>query len=326
MNNYHKTILNKFLEYEHLRGIRDRGLLVLIRCVPKLLNYIEEHDLRLQEVRLKEAIAYQGYLIDTGRIDGGKYSANTIRTMIVSAKRFYDYLKRINIIITNPFTELRRVRLEERIPRNILKEKQMNDLLMRLSHFEKIPTLKKQIVYYRIHVVCEVLYASGLRISEAAALKVEDIDFIRGIIRVKRGKGGIDRTAYLNEYAKELLRVYVENARYYVFIEYNHKNGSLFGVDWERLKELVNDELRLFCKKHKIPRQTSHNFRHALGTHLLRAGCDIRYVQEILGHKCIRSTEFYTKVTKDDLKRVLDQYHPRTFKKDKGKKDDKTKS
>lgn len=202
----------------------------------------------------------------------------------------------------------------------------MNDLLMKLSHFERIQTLKKQIVYYRIHVVCEFLYATGLRISEAAALKVENIDFIRGVVKIKDGKGGIDRTAYLNEYVKELLRIFVDKARNYVFNEYNHNNASLFGVKWERLKELVNDELMLFCKKHKIPRQTSHNFRHALGTHLLRAGCDIRYVQEILGHKCIRSTEFYTKVTKDDLKKVLDQYHPRTFQKDKVKKDDKIKS
>lgn len=315
MTKENKELLNNFLEDESLRGIRERGLIILLRCAPKLLNYLEEHNLKLQEVRLKEAISYQGYLIDTGRLDGGKYSTNTIKTMITSAQRFYEYLKRLNIVITNPFTELRRIPNEERIPRNILKEKEMNDLLMKLSHFEKQKTLKKRMVYYRIHVVCETLYATGLRISEAAALKADDINFIRGIISIKDGKGGSYRTAYLNEYAKELLRIYVEKARYHVFNEYNHNNGALFGVKWERLKELVNDELRLFCRKHKIAVQTSHNFRHALGTHLLRAGCDIRYVQEILGHKCIRSTEFYTKVTKDDLKRILDQYHPRTFKK-----------
>ncbi len=313
MNKENKKIFKEFLEYEASRGIRDRGLLVLKRSVPKAILYFESENLMYGEIYLKEATAYQGYLIENGRLDGVKYASSTIQILITSAGRFFEYLKRIKLIHTNPFKDLKRVRVDERLPRNILKEKEMNDFLIKLSHFEKQLTLKKQMLHFRLYVICEFLYATGLRIAEAAEVLVSDVDLMRGVVTISDGKGGKSRVAYLNEYSVHLLRIYIKDARQYVFNEHNHQNGSLFGCKWDRLKEIVNDELRIFCKEHSIPVQTSHNFRHAVGSHLLRSGCDIRYIQEILGHRCIRSTEFYTKITKDDLKRVLDTCHPRTF-------------
>ncbi len=117
------------------------------------------------------------------------------------------------------------------------------------------------------------------------------------------------REAYFNEYTKQVLSIYLKE----IFPLIKHKSIYLFGVEANRLLCLLNSELKIACKKAKLPAITSHGFRHALGSHLLKEGCDIRYIQAILGHKRLKNTEVYTKVEKDDLKRVLDTFHPRNL-------------
>ena len=91
----------------------------------------------------------------------------------------------------------------------------------------------------------------------------------------------------------------------------NH--GSLFGVNGESLGYLFNKELKKVCNSLSLPELTSHSFRHSMGYHLLRAGCDIRYIQELLGHKRLKNTQIYTRVDKDDLREVVDKYLPRSI-------------
>jgi site-specific recombinase XerD len=159
------------------------------------------------------------------------------------------------------------------------------------------------------------LYSTGMRISEAAGLTVSDIDFRRSLVTVREGKGGISRVCFLSEYAREVLRMYVDEMRQALESEWNERNGELlFGVRWHSLIMIMNKKLLETAKKLGLPKVTNHMFRHAVGYHLLRAGCPIRHIQEILGHKAIKNTEIYTKVDKEDLKAVLDKYHPRTFK------------
>lgn len=315
MNEYHKKLFNDFLEYESLRGRRVRGVLVTKSALPKFLHYLEDMDLKFNEVRFKEATEFQGYLIKNGRLDGTGYRTNTVKIIITSARCFYEYLKKKGIVLTNPFTEIKRLPDEERIPRNILKENELNDLLSGLRDLDEFKEIHKRISRYKTHVASELMYSTGLRIAEAAALKADDIDFTRGIVHVRGGKGGESRAAYLNEYTKEILRIYVDKMQDLILNKKNKNKDTLFGVDWHTLMEMISDELKIVCKKLNLPKQTTHNFRHSLGTHLLRAGCDIRYVQEILGHKRLQNTEVYTKVDKKDLRRFLDKYHPRKFKK-----------
>lgn len=131
-------------------------------------------------------------------------------------------------------------------------------------------------------------------------------------------KGGRERVAFLGEYAKELLTIYVHRMRPLIFTELNERNSHLlFGVKRVGLNEVVNATLNRVARKLGHKGFTSHKFRHALGYHLLRAGCGIRHIQEILGHKCLRSTEVYTKVDKEELKKVLDTCHPRQWKRSK---------
>ena len=87
--------------------------------------------------------------------------------------------------------------------------------------------------------------------------------------------------------------------------------GKLFGAEGERLGVVLSCVLEKVCTKLKLPKLTAHSFRHSFGYHLLKAGCDIRYIQELLGHKRLFTTQIYIKVDKEDLRKVLDRHHPR---------------
>jgi len=132
---------------------------------------------------------------------------------------------------------------------------------------------------------------------------------------VREGKGGYQRVAFLNEFASEVLRLYVERVRTLALSQWNLRNTDrLFAMGWEQFGKMMNGELARACASLGFPPMRSHGFRHAVGYHLLRAGCNIRHIQSILGHRRLRNTEVYTKVEKEDLKNVVDACHPRKWK------------
>lgn len=292
----------------------EKGLIQLKRAVPKLFHWLDETGYEFYEVGVKEALAFQGWVIETGRLDGEPYQSSTVRNYLKAASSFYEFLKAQRLILENPFKQIRRVREEKTLPRNILKEEQMETLLTALSHYDGEKGVKNQITMYKVHIIAELMYSSGLRISEVASLEECDIDFIKGIIHVREGKGGYLRVAWLNDYAKEILYLYVTELRDLIFTSWHEENNHLlFSTPWFSLEKLVNKTLKKISDRLQLGHFTSHGFRHALGYHLLRAGCNIRYIQEILGHKSLKNTEVYTKVDREDLKEVLDNFHPRKF-------------
>lgn len=307
-------LVAEYLAHEKTKGRRKQYLVGLRRRVPWLLRFLDEQGLAYGELKVKQAYAFQGSLIESKTKDGRKYANHTVLSYMTAASSFYDFLKERGAVASNPFREIRKVRADKKLPRHILKEKEMNTFLDALAKFDEGPTLKHRVTRYRVHVIAEFLYSTGLRMSEAAQLRPDDIDFRRSLVEVRDGKGGVARVAFLNEYAREVLRLYVEKMRPLVFSEWNERNGDLlFGTGSERLGHTVNSTLAAAAKEADVPAPTSHGFRHALGFHLLRSGCGVRHIQQILGHKKLATTEIYTKVEKEDLKTVMDRHHPRIF-------------
>jgi integrase/recombinase XerD len=315
MNEHNRTLLKGFLEESRILGAREQNLKGLRNRVPKLLHYLEQQEIDVERLRVKDATAYQGWLIETGKRQGGKYRKNTIVSYVKAAAGFFEYIKRSGRIAANPFKEMRRVSAERKLPRNLLKEKEMDAFLDGFTKWNDEPGHRNRKRMYLTHVVAELLYSTGMRISEAAGLSVADIDFGRNLVIVREGKGGTSRVCFLSEYAREVLRLYVDEMRDIVSSEWNERNAELlFGVKWMPFGRIMNKKLAEIAGKLELPRVTNHVFRHAVGYHLLRAGCPIRHIQTILGHKSIKNTEVYTKVDKEALKDVLDRFHPRTFK------------
>ena len=309
------ALLAEFLTSCKAQGRSQQALIGLRNRVPRLFTYLDEISLALFALKVKDTQGYIGWLSArrAARSDA-LLSARTVASYFEAASSFYEYLKHRGLVSSNPFKETRRVRTEKKIPRGLLKETEMEVLLAELERFDEMPHLKAAITRYKVHVAAELMYATGLRVSEVAGLRLGDVDFSRGMIRVHEAKGSYERVALMSEFAREVLRLYVEKLRVLVASEWNRRNEALlFGTAWSTFGRILNRELARACASHGLPPLRSHGFRHALGYHLLRAGCNIRHIQSILGHRQLRNTEIYTKVENEDLKHVVDACHPRRW-------------
>jgi site-specific recombinase XerD len=307
-------LLREFLADCKAEGRSEQALLGLRYRLPKLFAYLDECSLQLATLHPRDAQSYIGWLSAQRSPAGSVYTGRTVAAYLSAASSFYQYLAQRGQVICNPFKEVRRVRVEKKLPRGILKEAQMKALLDELARFDEQEHLKAALARYRLHVVAELMYATGLRVSEVASLQVSDIDFPRSTVTVRAGKGGWPRVAFLGEFAREVLRLYVDRVRDRACSQWQRRNGELlFGTGWAWLGHAVNAQLASICAELDLPPMSSHGFRHAVGFHLLRAGCNIRHIQSILGHRRLHNTEVYTRVEKEDLKQVVDHCHPRRW-------------
>jgi integrase/recombinase XerD len=302
-------LVDEFIEYERLRGIKNTTNLAY--QLNPFFDYINICKIKLKELTFKDAQDFQTYLTTLEDKEGHiHYATLTIKTIMSIVTRLYSYLKDRGIIYTNPFLNIKRIKVEKSLPRNLPHEKKMNEFLKELSQFWKHKTLGERRAYYKVHVMAELMYSTGLRISEVLALKYSDVDFDARLVNVVSGKGDRQRFAYLNDYACMVLKIYCKDMR--EVINSNKNTDTIFGVvSASTISAVFHRRLKLSGKKYGIINFTTHSFRHSLGFHLLRRGCDMRYIQLILGHEDMNSTVIYTKVEKSDLKTELDNYHPR---------------
>ena len=300
----------EFLGYQKTR-MSSRGFEALRATSYYFLKWLQEQDIRPEELGIEQAFEYRAAVAGRVTGHGAVITAGTCCNHLKAARAFFAYLVTSGRRPSNPFVAVSYPRMPERINRNVLSEAQMNALLERLRQFTGMES-------YRAHVVAEVLYSTGLRIAEAASLLPEDIDTRARMVHVREGKGGKSRTAFLTSYAAEVLDCYMTRGREMVLNSYRGprpRGHTLFCVGFPRLQQELKDILRGACGELELPVITSHGFRHSLGTHLLRAGCDLRHIQVILGHEQLRTTQIYTQVDKDDIKASLDAHHPRQWSK-----------
>ena len=315
----YKALTEEFVRYEKIRGTRS------LRKIPYELkafySFMDEEGLEIERLKYQDCVRFQTYLSTLPGQDGcPHYATSTVSSIFNTTKCLYEFLKMKKRIITNPFYGVKPVKVVYKIPQGIPTEKKMDSFLSDLRTFWKAERIKERRFNYRTHVIAELLYSSGLRLSELASLKETDIDFEGHLINVKNGKGGKERTAYLTEYAVRVLKIYITEMRDFIV---KNESENLFGVKSGRhLDRALNSRLRKAALKNNIPDFTSHKFRHTIGFHLLRRGCDMRFIQIILGHESMSSTSIYTHVDKKDLKKELDTFHPRKWKGEKSNEKD----
>lgn len=153
---------------------------------------------------------------------------------------------------------------------------------------------------YKHKAVLYLTYSAGLRVSEVVQLMVEDIDSKRMLVHVRQGKGRKDRYTILSREALKILKIYKR--------KYNPKKWLFYGRDKDKhlSERSVQKIFKKACKKADIKKEVSvHALRHSFATHLLEAGTDLRYIQELLGHKSTNTTQIYTHVSRKDVKRII---------------------
>ena len=307
------TLFREYQEYEKPR-LSIQGFTSNVGRAKRFVGWLEGKSLLPKEVGIAQA---QEFVSDMGKRtnrNGNPISQGAICNYIKMARRFYKYLLEKEIVETNPFMEIEYPRIPEHLSRNVLTESQINCLLERLKCFDDCEAKKEQARLYVCHVLAELMYSTGLRIDEVSRLREDDVNLTYRFVYVRNGKGGKSRTAFLTGYAAEILRLYIERGKSFCDKTiYGEMRGNLFSAKGNVLMDMLNKRLRRICSELEIPVITSHGFRHSLGTHLLRAGCDMRHIQAILGHDKLSSTQVYTKVYSEDLKKSLDKYHPRQW-------------
>jgi site-specific recombinase XerD len=295
-------LVDSFVRYQEAKGIRS------LRKVPYQLGvlsvFLEERDLRFADLTSFGAEEFQTYLTTLEDEEGVHYASGSVADIIAVCSMFYRYLAVEGVVLVNPFYGIKHIKREARLPRTIPTEAEMAEHLARLCRYDERPTVRERRSWYRLHVIAELLYATGMRVDELARLRVADFDFDAHTVKIRAGKGGVGRTAYLADYAVAVVRFYITYMR--EAVNFSHRGDNLFGVSSGRnFDSALNGPLKRICGF------TSHSFRHAVGTHLLQRGCDLRYIQLILGHEDLKSTALYTRVSKEELRDQLDHYHPR---------------
>lgn len=298
----YEALVAAFVDRQREKG--RRSLRKLPYWLAVYFRWLDDRSLGLAEVSPLAAEEFQTYLATVERHGEVHYATGTVASIVATVKVFHQWLVSDGRALRDPFHGLKMIKREQQLPRSIPSQEEMAELLEKLKRFWEAPTVGERRALYRLHVIAELLYATGMRLSELAALTEEDVDVARGVVRIREGKGGVERTAYLNEYAARVLSIYATDMREDVNrLQRKQLFGSVSGIG---LCAWLNEHLKRYCGF------TSHTFRHSLGTHLLQRGCDLRYIQLILGHNDLKSTALYTKVSKEELRDQLDKCHPRS--------------
>lgn len=307
----YREILDDFLKYRHPQT-SAQGFETARKMSMAVLVWHQGKKILPEQVTVKDAMQFKTDISKRKTKAGTLVSKGTIQNYIKAARGIYSFLLMTEAVKSNPFSEVEYPPSSNHISRNVLTESQMNRLLESLERFDMIQNQRKKCRRYVSHVLAEFLYATGLRIEEASRLVEGDIDTVRRHVHVRRGKGGKPRIAFLNGYAADVMRLYLKKGKHIADgIIYGEQRNTVFSAEKNVLAGLFNREIKEVCTELDIPVITSHGFRHSLGTHLLRAGCDIRKIQAILGHEKLSSTQIYTRVYSEDLKKSIDEYHPR---------------
>jgi integrase/recombinase XerC len=232
---------------------------------------------------------------------------HTLRKRVSDLRGFFRFLYRNEAILSNPMDDLIFDFADEGSLKGIFTRDEMNEFLDAIG--TKSPT------GLRNRAVFELMYSSGLRISEVINIKLADIDLSERVLTVAEGKGGKDRYVPFSEVAALFVKAYLEDSRKHFARKAGRKAEAwLFLSHMGRLK---SDALRA-CFRETLDRiglkrenLTPHSIRHSCATHLLEAGADVRYVQELLGHEDIETTVKYTHLMMENLKKAYRSAHPR---------------
>lgn len=293
-----ETIIEEYLKFIQI----EKGLSVnTIGAYRRDLNKYKEY-LDLQKTSNIDFVDRQtiqeclGYLIDQGQ------SSKSIARFISTIRSFHQFALREKYSAKDPTVLIETPKYEKKLP-DVLEVDEVIDLL-------NAPDLNKN-NGYRDRTMLELLYATGMRVSEVIQIEVEDVNLMMGFVRVF-GKGDKERIVPIGDTVIDYLTTYIETVRpqllkqtvtNVLFLNMHGKPLSRQGI-WKMIKQ---NGLKANINKTLTP----HTLRHSFATHLLENGADLRAVQEMLGHSDISTTQLYTHVSKSQIRKMYNQYHPR---------------
>ncbi|WP_431612229.1 site-specific tyrosine recombinase XerD [Chryseobacterium sp. 'Rf worker isolate 10'] len=288
-----------FLRFE--RNFSENTLDAYVRDIKKLKDYAEEDLANVGP----ESIGYENLQEYIFNLSKQKFSERSQARWISSIKAFFKFLLEDEYREDNPAALLEGPKLGLYLPDTL----SLPDINKIIAAIEVNTDLGK-----RNHCIIEVLYGCGLRVSELIDLKISNINFKEQYIKVN-GKGNKTRFVPLADYTADMLESYIKEVRSKGKINKKYED-TLFlnsrGTSMSRV--IVFLIIKELTDKAGVNKKISpHTFRHSFATHLLQNGADLRYIQEMLGHSSITTTEIYTHLKTEELRDVILSYHPRNI-------------
>ncbi|MCA6965999.1 site-specific tyrosine recombinase XerD [Pectobacterium carotovorum] len=298
MQEHDQALIEQFLDALWLeRNLAENTLASYRLDLRTLAEWLAHHENGLLQA---QPLDLQAFLAD--RVEGG-YKATSSARLLSAMRRFFQYLYREKLRSDDPSAVLSSPKLPQRLPKD-LSEAQVDALL-------NAPSIE-QPLELRDKAMLEVLYATGLRVSELVSLTMSDVSLRQGVVRVL-GKGNKERLVPLGEEAVYWIEYYLEHGRPWLL------NGQTLDVLFpsSRARQMTRQTFWHRIKHYAVlasidsEKLSPHVLRHAFATHLLNHGADLRVVQMLLGHSDLSTTQIYTHVATERLKQLHQQHHPR---------------
>ena len=293
--------INQFKNYLKLeRSLSDNTLEAYLRDVDKLRQFIEIRKLGIEPLQVEETHLHS-FLEYVAELGMTAYSQARILSGI---KAFYKYLMYEDYLKKDPSSLIEGPKLGRKLP-DTLDYHEIENLLAAIDLSSPEGARNRAII--------EVLYSSGLRVSELVELRLNNVFWDVGFIRVI-GKGDKERLVPIGTDALKYLKIYVEEVRVHVPVKVGFENYVFLNRRGKNLtRVMIFTIIKRLAEQIGLKKNISpHTFRHSFATHLIEGGADLRAVQEMLGHESITTTEIYTHMDRDYLKQVIKEFHPRS--------------
>jgi integrase/recombinase XerD len=246
---------------------------------------------------------YQRYLFHYRQKNGRPLSFRSQHTRLVPIRVWFRWMARQRFILHNPASELELPRLGHRLPKHVLSVSEVEQVLIQPNIDDPLGL--------RDRALMETLYSTGMRRLELANLKVYDLDTERGTVTIRQGKGNKDRVIPIGDRAAAWIEKYVADARPHLAVEPDDGTVFLSSAGEPFSLDHLSDLVRVYVDAAKIgKRGACHLFRHTMATLMLEGGADIRYIQAMLGHADLKTTQLYTQVSIRQLKQIHTATHP----------------
>ncbi|MCR9413333.1 site-specific tyrosine recombinase XerD [Vibrio alginolyticus] len=292
------SLVEQFLDAMWMeRGLSENTLASYRNDLMKLLVWMEKHRYRLDFISLSGLQEYQSHLVDLD------YKQTSRARMLSAIRRLFQYLHREKVRADDPSALLVSPKLPQRLPKDI-SEEQVDALLEAPDPNDPIELRDKAML--------ELLYATGLRVTELVSLTMENVSLRQGVVRVT-GKGGKERLVPMGENAVDWIETFIQQGRPALLGD----TSSDIVFPSKRARQMTRQTFWHRIKYYALiagidtDQLSPHVLRHAFATHLLNYGADLRVVQMLLGHSDLSTTQIYTHVATERLKQIHIQHHPR---------------
>jgi len=280
------------------RGLSQNSINSYSADVKKLIQFLEDNNIKISPLKTDEEII-QKFIYHSAKLIGARSQAR----LISGLRNFFDYLIFENYIETNPTELIESPKIGRKLP-DTLSTQEIDLIISKID----LSTPQGE----RNRAMLETLYSCGLRVTELITLKISDLFFDEGFIRVL-GKGNKQRFVPINDRNKNYINNYIHQIRVHIPVKKEFEDNVFLNRNGRQLtRNMVFMIIKKLTELAGIKKSISpHTFRHSFATHLLENGADLRAIQQMLGHESITTTEIYMHVDKSHLRKVINQFHPR---------------